>query len=136
MTDRNGRLGIAKLGELVEKGGVDTVLVVFTDIYGRLMGKRFDAGFFLEDGAKHGTHACDYLLTVDMEMEPVPGYRFANWELGYGDVHLVPDLATLRTASWLERTALVLCDVVSEKTHERVPLAPRSMLRRQVERAA
>ena len=136
MTDRNGRLTLAKLGDLVEKGGVDTVLVVFTDIYGRLMGKRFDARFFLEDGAKHGTHACDYLLTVDMEMEPVPGYRFANWELGYGDVHLVPDLATLRTASWLERTALVLCDVVSEKTDERVPLAPRSMLRRQVEKAA
>ena len=136
MTDRNGRLTLSKLGDLVEKGSVDTVLVVFTDIYGRLMGKRFDAGFFLEDGAKHGTHACDYLLTVDMEMEPVPGYRFANWELGYGDVHLVPDLSTLRTASWLERTALVLCDVVSEKTHDHVPLAPRSMLRRQVERAA
>jgi glutamine synthetase len=70
-----------------------------------------------------------------MEMEPVPGYRFANWELGYGDFHLVPDLATLRVASWLEKSAFVVCDVKSEKTHGYVSVAPRSILRRQVEAA-
>src|SRR5919106_3442719 len=90
--------------------GVDTVLVAFTDHYGRLCGKRYDADFFEEAIAKDGTHACDYLLTTDMELEPVPGYRFANWELGYGDMRLVPDMATLRRASWLDGTALVLCD--------------------------
>ena len=115
---------------------IDTVIVGFTDHYGRLMGKRFDAGFFLDSAAEHGTHGCDYLLTVDMDMEPVPGYEFANWELGYGDVHLVPDLATLRRAAWLPRTALVLCDVASEATHEPVAVAPRSILQRQVDRAA
>jgi glutamine synthetase len=129
-------LTLAGLGELVGRGTVDTVLVVFTDHYGRLMGKRFDAEFFLEEIADHGTHGCDYLLTVDMEMEPVPGYRFANWERGYGDFHLLPDLTTLRLATWLDRTALVLCDVEDEKAHALVTVAPRSMLRRQIERAA
>jgi glutamine synthetase len=131
-----GMVTLKDLEELAGAGKVDTVLVVFTDLYGRFMGKRFDVEFFLEQVAKHGTHACDYLLTVDMEMEPVPGYRFANWELGYGDVHLVPDLSTLRVASWIERTALVICDVASDRTGDAVPQAPRSLLRGQVEKAA
>ncbi len=121
-----------ELAKLVKQGEIETVLVGFTDHYGRLLGKRFDAEVFVEQVASEGAHACDYLLTVDMEMEPVPGYRFANWELGYGDFHLVPDLATLRAATWLEKSALVLCDVKDEKTHDLVSVAPRSMLRRQV----
>ena len=123
-----------ELAKLTKEGEIETVLVAFTDHYGRLLGKRFDAEMFVEEIAKSGAHACDYLLTVDMEMEPVPGYRFANWELGYGDFHLVPDLATLRQASWLEKSALVLSDVKDEKTHELVDVAPRSILRRQVSR--
>jgi glutamine synthetase len=128
-----GMLKLEQLRELVGKGDIETVVAGFTDHYGRLMGKRFDAEMFVEDIAKHGGHACDYLLTVDMEMDPVPGYRFANWELGYGDFHLVPDLATLRVASWLEKSAFVLCDVKSEKTHDYVAVAPRSILRRQID---
>lgn len=131
-----GMLTLDELAGLVEAGDIETVAVGFTDHYGRFMGKRFDAEFFLEDVGAHGTHGCDYLLTVDMEMEPVPGYKFANWELGYGDFYLVPDLNTLRVASWLDKTALVLCDVESDKTHQPVSVAPRSILRRQVERAA
>ncbi len=115
---------------------IDTVVVGFTDHYGRLAGKRYDAGLFVDEVAAHGTHGCDYLLTTDMEMEPVPGYDFANWELGYGDVHLMPDLATLRVAAWLDRTALVLCDVTHVADHTPVAPAPRSILRRQVEAAA
>ena len=129
-------LTLQALVSLVEKGEIETVVAGFTDHYGRLMGKRFDAEMFTGEIATAGGHACDYLLTVDMEMEPVPGYRFANWELGYGDFHLVPDLRTLRLASWLDKTALVLCDVKSEKTHAYVSVAPRSVLRRQVEAAA
>jgi glutamine synthetase len=125
-----------QLRAMVDKGEIDTVVAGFTDHYGRLMGKRFDAEFFVGEVAAGGGHACDYLLTVDMEMEPVPGYKFANWELGYGDFHLVPDMRTLRLASWLDRTALVICDVKSEKTHDYVGVAPRSILRRQVEAAA
>src|SRR3954447_8545168 len=119
-----------ELNGLVASGDVETVIVAFSDHYGRLCGKRYDAEFFVEEIAGSGTHGCDYLLTTDMEMEPVPGYRFANWELGYGDMHLVPDFSTLRRASWLDRTALVLCDV------EGVAVAPRSVLRRQVSAAA
>ena len=103
-----------ELSALASGGEIDTVIVGFTDPYGRLMGKRFDAEFFVETGWEHGTHACDYLFTVDMEMEPVPGYDFANWDGGYGDVHLVPDPSTLRRAGWTERTALVLCDVARQ----------------------
>jgi glutamine synthetase len=127
-----GMLQLEKLRGLVASGEIETVVVGFTDPYGRLLGKRFDAEMFVEEICKGGAHACDYLLTVDMEMEPVPGYRFANWALGYGDVHLLPDLATLRVASWLEKSALVLCDVKDEKTHALVEVAPRSILRRQL----
>src|SRR4051812_48665911 len=109
-----GMLSAEQLRTLVEHDEIDTVVAGFTDHYGRLIGKRFDAEMFLDDVLKDGGHACDYLLTVDMEMEPVPGYRFANWALGYGDVHLAPDLATLRHASWLDKSAFVLCDVRSE----------------------
>ena len=116
-------------------GEIDTVLVVFSDLYGRWMGKRFDVDFFLESAVMHGAHACDYLFTVDIAMTPVPGYRFANWEAGYGDVHLVPDFGTLRVASWLTRSAIVVCDVVAKNGDGLLPLAPRSILKRQVERA-
>lgn len=103
MTAVQGMLSSKQLQTLIEGEEIDTILVVFPDMYGRFMGKRFDAEFFLKHTLQGGTHACDYLLTVDMDMEPVSGYRFANWESGYGDFHLVPDLSTLRLASWLEK---------------------------------
>lgn len=130
-----GKLSISALRDRMENETIETVIVAFTDHYGRLVGKRFDAEFFLEAALEAGTHACDYLLTTDMEMEPVAGYQFANWELGYGDFHLVPDLDTLRVADWLEKTALVICDVQDEKTHQWIDIAPRSVLRQQMERA-
>lgn len=131
-----GLLTIEQLTSLVSAREIETVVVVFTDLYGRFMGKRFDAEFFLEQIATHGTHACDYLVTVDMEMNPVAGYQFSNWNRGYGDFHLEPDLTTLRIASWLERSAMVLCHVRNEKTHEPVSVAPRSMLQRQIAAAS
>lgn len=134
MASDRGMLTIDELATLVDGGGIDTVIVGFTDHYGRVHGKRFDASFFLEDAVAVGTHGCNYLLTVDMEMEPVPGYRYADWKLGYGDFHMVPDLATLRVASWLPATAIVLCDLVDDATHRLVPVAPRTMLRRQIDR--
>ena len=127
---------LEQLRTAVAAGDVDAVVVGFTDHYGRTMGKRFDADFFLESCASDGTHGCDYLLTVDMEMEPVEGFEYANWEKGYGDFHLVPDLSTLRPAAWTSRTAFVLCDVIDDATHAPVAVAPRSILRRQVERLA
>lgn len=123
-------MNLHDLEQLIQSGAIDTVLVAFTDHYGRLMGKRFDAQYYREQVATQGTHACNYLLTTDVEMDPVPGYKFANWELGYGDFHLVPDQGTLRQLSWLDRTALVHADV------DGVDVAPRSILRRQIERAA
>ncbi|MCI0883757.1 MAG: glutamine synthetase, partial [Chloroflexi bacterium] len=129
-------LTLKDLRAKTDAGEIDTVIVAFADHYGRLHGKRFDASFFIDDAVANGTHACDYLLTVDMEMEPVAGYSYASWEQGFGDFHLVPDLETLRLASWLDRTALVLCDVEDETKHAPVAVAPRSVLRRQIEHAA
>jgi glutamine synthetase len=117
----------------VANDDIDTVLVVFPDMYGRLVGKRLVAKFFLEQSA---IHACDYLLACDIDMDPVPGYAFTSWAKGYGDFRPVPDFTTLRIASWLEKTALVLCDVYEEESDELVPYAPRGILRKQLARAA
>src|SRR5215218_728542 len=106
-----GMLSVDDLREEAEAGTIDTVVTAFTDMQGRLFGKRIQAEFFLEDVTEHGIEGCDYLLALDMEMEPLPGYELANWEEGYGDFAILPDLATLRRIPWLDRTALVLCDV-------------------------
>jgi glutamine synthetase len=129
-------LTLEQLREDVELGVVDTVVAAFTDMQGRLMGKRLDGDFFLEEeDAGHPVEGCNYLLALEMEMNPVPGYEIASWERGYGDFDLKPDLATLRRIPWLEGTALVLCDVL---WHDGTPVAPspRQVLRRQIERAA
>lgn len=131
-----GMLSLDQLSNLVESEEIETVVTVFSDLYGRLFGKRIAADFFLEHTADSGMHACNYLFTVDMEMEPVPGYQYANWELGYGDFHAVPDLSTLRRATWLHKSAFVLCDVYEEGAHQLTPVAPRTILRRQMEAAA
>lgn len=116
----------------VALGRIDTVLVCFPDMQGRLIGKRFQAEFFL-DGALDETHGCDYLLANDIDMEPVPGYAAANWKHGYGDFVMVPDISTLMKAEWLEGTALVLCDLVDHH-HEPVPHSPRAILKKQLAR--
>ena len=128
-------LSLEELRADVERGAVDTIVVAFTDMQGRLLGKRLHAEYFLEDGvAEHGVEGCNYLLALEMEMDPVAGYELASWERGYGDFVLAPDLRTLRRIPWLEATALVLCDVA---WHDGSPVAPspRQVLRRQLERA-
>ncbi len=136
MSTVRGLLDLDELRDLVERGDVDTVVVCFPDLQGRLVGKRVMGRYFCDRVADDGVEACNYLLALDVEMTPLPGYRFANWEQGYGDVKAVPDLSTLRRIPWLERTALVLCDVVDVVTGEPVDVSPRQILRRQVERAA
>src|SRR5688500_20402046 len=110
-----GRLDGKSLESLIKKGAIDTVLTVFPDGYGRLMGKRLVARHFLEHVLEDGVHACIYLFTVDMEMEPLPGFKLTSWERGYGDMKLVPDLNTLRVIPWLQKTALVFSDVYGEE---------------------
>ena len=105
-----GNLGFDELKAAVKAGSIDTVLVAMVDMQGRLVGKRFQAEYFI-DGGHQETHACDYLLANDIDMEPVPGYAAASWDKGYGDFVLKPDLATLRRVPWLEGTALVLANV-------------------------
>ena len=129
-------LTMEKLRSQVETGEIDTVVVAFTDMQGRLMGKRLHGEFFVEEmEAGHGVEGCNYLLALEMEMDPVPGYALASWEQGYGDFDVRPDLATLRRIPWLEATALVLGDV---HWHDGAPVepSPRQILRAQMERAA
>ncbi|MBI3629499.1 MAG: glutamine synthetase [Candidatus Rokubacteria bacterium] len=130
-----GRLDLRTLASLVRKGEIDTVLAVFPDGYGRLLGKRLVGRYFLDHAAAAGVHACIYLFTVDMEMEPLPGFKLTSWERGYGDMKMVPDMATLRLIPWLPKTALVFCDVYGEDGGL-LEEAPRSVLKRQIARAA
>jgi glutamine synthetase len=127
-------LTLEELRREVENGTIDTVVVAFTDMQGRLLGKRLHAEFFLDDAVEHGIEGCNYLLALDMEMDPVPGYEIASWERGYGDFRLAPDLATLRRLPWLEATALVLADVLWHDGSAVEP-SPRQVLARQVARA-
>lgn len=131
-----GRVDVETLKRMVSDGDIDTIIAAFPDMYGRLVGKRFTAQYFVEDVIENGMHACDYLLACDMEMDPVPGYAFTSWAKGYGDFRPLPDFETMRVASWHEKTALVLCDIFYDGRDELVPFAPRSILRRQVDRAA
>ena len=131
-----GRIDIDALKRLVADGDIETVIAAFPDMYGRLVGKRFAANFFVSDVIGHGMHACDYLLACDVDMDPVPGYSFTSWAKGYGDFAPEPDYETLRIASWHDKTALVLCDVKHCDRDELVSVAPRTLLRKQVERAA
>lgn len=130
-----GTLDVTTLEQLVRTDEIDTVLAVFPDTFGRLLGKRLVARYFLDTAMREGVRACIYLFTVDMEMEPLAGFRLASWERGYGDMTAVPDLGTLRVIPWLPRTALVFCDVYTEDGAA-VEEAPRWVLKRQVARAA
>jgi len=131
-----GRLDRAELAREVEAGRIETIVTAIPDLYGRLVGKRIQAQFFLDEIVGHGMHVCDYLLACDMEMDPTPGYAFTNWASGYGDLHALPDLGTLRVAAWLDRSAVVLCDAKDATTGAPIEVAPRSILARQLERLA
>src|SRR5947209_6455216 len=130
-----GRIDTDTLKRLVADDEIDTVISAFPDMHGRLVGKRLVGRFFIDEILQHAMHACDYLLACDVDMDPVPGYAFTSWAKGYGDFRPITDFETLRVVSWLPKTALLLCDVYREHEHELVPVAPRSMLRRQLARA-
>src|ERR671925_1475257 len=129
-----GMLTLDELKREIEGGTIDTIVAAFTDMQGRLIGKRIQGEYFVEDVVDNGIEGCNYLLALDMEMDPVPGYEMANWEGGYGDFGIVPDMSTLRRIPWLDRTALVLCDV---ENHDGSPVvaSPRQALIAQFERA-
>lgn len=122
---------INQLKTRIEEGQIDTVIVAVPDVFGRLVGKRFAARFFLESVLDHGTHACNYLLTVNIEMDPMDGFKVANWEAGFGDFEMRPDLSTIRLLPWQAGAALVICDFRRENG-ELVAEAPRSTLQLQV----
>ena len=119
----------------IKKGTFHTVILAIPDMQGRWVGKRMTARYFAETAAAHGTHACAYLLTVDMEMDPVPGYALTSWAKGYQDFTLAPDYATWRALPWQPGTALVVCDALDEK-NEPIKVSPRQALKDQIRRAA
>ena len=135
MAARTGMLTTDQLNELIEDGKIDTVIVAFTDMQGRLVGKRASARLFREEISSHGAECCNYLLAVDVEMNTVEGYRMSSWERGYGDMAMIPDLSTLRLVPWLPGTALVMADLtwLDERP---VDPAPREILKKQISRLA
>src|SRR4051812_33480176 len=128
-------LATEELERLAAEGTVDTVLVAFTDMQGRLQGKRCHVGHFLDEVLGHGTEACNYLLAVDVDMNTVDGYAMSSWDKGYGDFVLRPDLSTMRLVPWHEGTALVLCDV-EWLDGAPVVASPRQILKAQLDRLA
>ncbi len=133
----SGLISIDELRELHRRGEIETVICAIPDHWGRLVGKRVRAQTFLDVGlGEEGLHGSLFLLCVDMEMEPREGYALTGWQNGFPDFRFAPDLSTLRRIPWQEKTALVICDAVDEATGELVEVAPRTILRRQVERAA
>ncbi|MFE1799561.1 glutamine synthetase family protein [Streptomyces sp. NPDC059517] len=135
MADRTPPLTVEELHALVASGEIDTVVLAFPDMQGRLQGKRFAARFFLDDVLQHGTEGCNYLLAVDADMNTVDGYAMSSWERGYGDFAMHPDLSTLRRVPWNEGTALLVADLAWNDGSP-VVAAPRQILRRQLERLA
>src|SRR6267143_5639238 len=131
--EKTAKITLDELVRQTKAGEVDTIIIAIADLQGRLMGKRLTGPYFL-DHVDEGLHACDYLLAMDVDNEPLPGFKFTNWGTGYGDMHGHPDLGTIRRLPWLEKTALILCDVESFEG-EPVAIAPRTILRRQVDRA-
>ncbi|HEV2296554.1 MAG TPA: glutamine synthetase family protein [Tepidisphaeraceae bacterium] len=128
-------LSLESLREKVNEGEIDTVLMVFPDTNGRLVGKRLTAHYFLDHATDAGTHGCNYLLTVNIEMDPLEGFELASWEQGFGDFGMKPDLSTLRLLPWQRGAAMVLCDVQFDDG-KLVAEAPRSVLRKQLDRLA
>lgn len=129
-----GMLTQEQLEAAIGSGEIDTVIVATCDMQGRLVGKRVSGWYFLEHAHAHGTHFCTYLLGTDMELETPAGYELMTWEQGYGDYQSRPDWATARRIPWLEGTALMMGDAVDESTGMEIPVAPRTMLKQQVER--
>lgn len=125
-----------ELEGLIRGGEVDTVLMVFPDLQGRLVGKRTTGRFFLQSVADAGTENCDYLIACDMDNNPVPGYRFTSYAQGYGDMLAKADWHTVRLIPWVPKTAMIMCDLLDVETHELIEVAPRSILQRQVDAAA
>jgi glutamine synthetase len=130
-----GMLSQTDLETRVAAGDIDTVIVAFTDMQGRLTGKRISARLFVDDVAAHGAECCNYLLAVDVDMNTVDGYAMSSWEAGYGDMVMTPDFSTLRLLPWLPGTALVMADLGWHDGSPVVP-APRSILRGQLDRLA
>ena len=135
MADRTPPLSVDELRALVASGEIDTVVLAFPDMQGRLQGKRFAAPFFLDEVLDHGTEGCNYLLAVDTEMNTVDGYEMSSWDRGYGDFAMRPDLSTLRRVPWNEATAMVTADLAWSDGSP-VVAAPRQILRRQLDRLA
>jgi glutamine synthetase len=125
----------AELESMVAAGEIDTVIVAFTDMQGRLTGKRVAARLWVEEVAAHGAECCNYLLAVDVDMNTVDGYAMSSWESGYGDMVMTPDFSTLRVVPWLPGTALVMADLSFVGGGPVLP-APRSILRTQLDRLA
>ena len=136
MITRNPRLlELEELKKMIADGAIDTVILAFTDMQGRLQGKRLHAQFFLDVALENGTEGCNYLLSVDVDMNTIDGYEMTSWEKGYGDMEFEPDLSTIRLLTHLPSTVMIQCDLVW-LDHSPVVQSPRTILKAQLERAA
>jgi glutamine synthetase len=133
---RNDRLlSLEQLKAMITTGEIDTVVVAFTDMQGRLQGKRLHAPYFLDVVVDQGVEGCNYLLGVDVDMNTVDGYAMTSWDKGYGDMEFVLDYGTIRILPHLPATVMIQCDL-AWADHRAVEPSPRQILKNQLARAA
>lgn len=135
MMSKNGLISKEEMIQAMQEKYIDTLVVAFCDMQGRLMGKRLTSDYCLSQNIDKGTHFCNYLLGTDFAMSTPSGYELMNWEDGYGDWLAVPDWSTLRIIPWLDKSALVFADAYNEKTKEEIPVSPRNLLKNELKRA-
>jgi glutamine synthetase len=119
--------------DLADLDGFGTVVVTSADVTGRPVGKRVSVDVFGRI-VHEGVPLSSCVLGWDVDQWPGPVQEYTGHHTGWHDVRLVPDLGTLRPAAWLERTAICVADFVEMGSDDLTPVAPRTILRRQVER--
>jgi len=133
---RNARhLSVHDLRRRINEGDIDTVVIAFTDMQGRLQGKRLHAVYFAEHVLDHGTEGSAHLLAVDVEMNVSDRYAMSSPDKADGGIRLVLDPQTIRLLQHQPGTVIVQCDAVWP---DQTPVAqsPRTILKQQLAAAA
>ncbi|OGO47154.1 MAG: hypothetical protein A2W34_04490 [Chloroflexi bacterium RBG_16_64_32] len=126
-------MDIKDAAELLRQHNVETVRIGGADLDGVYRGKRVSADHFLA-AAEEGFPQCDVLFGWDIQDEVIGSLPYSNWETGFADIVMRPDLSTLAAVPWEEGSASVVCDFCTE-AGDPLAIAPRFVLQRVVRRA-
>ena len=126
-------MDFAEIRSKIETGQIEFVKIGAPDMEGVFRGKRVAGQYFL-DALDAGFAQCDVLFGWDIAENVLPDLKFSNWERGFADIVMKPDLSTFAMVPWDEHVASCICDLWTEHG-EPVVIAPRYVLNNVVERA-